>query len=84
MLVLGIDSATAQVGCAIGGHEGVLASAHSSRAKRHAEIRVSMAGFTLSDEGGGVRVNGVPVNQHLLRHEDVVEFGPARFAFREG
>ena len=31
MLVLGIDTATAQVGCAIGGHEGVLASAHSSR-----------------------------------------------------
>lgn len=56
----------------------------ASAAKRHAEIRVSMAGFTLSDEGGGVRVNGVPVNQHLLRHEDVVEFGPARFAFREG
>ncbi len=56
----------------------------ASAAKRHAEIRVSMAGFTLSDEGGGVRVNGVPVNQHLMRHEDVVEFGPARFLFREG
>jgi hypothetical protein len=50
---------------------------------RHAEIRVSMAGFTLSDEGGGVRVNGVAVNQHLLRHEDVIEVGPARFVFRE-
>ena len=53
-------------------------------AKRHAEIRVSMAGFTLSDEGGGVRVNGVAVTQHLLRHDDVVEVGPARFTFREG
>jgi hypothetical protein len=52
-------------------------------ARRHAEIRVSMAGFTLSDEGGGVRVNGVAVNQHLLRHEDVIEVGPARFTFRE-
>lgn len=52
--------------------------------RRHAEIRVSMAGFTLSDEGGGVRVNGVAVNQHLLRHEDVIEVGPARFVFREG
>ncbi|HJM99912.1 MAG TPA: tRNA (adenosine(37)-N6)-threonylcarbamoyltransferase complex dimerization subunit type 1 TsaB [Acidimicrobiales bacterium] len=37
MLILGIESATSQVGCAIGGHEGVLASAHSSRGKRHAE-----------------------------------------------
>ncbi len=37
MLILGIESATGQVGCAIGGHEGVLASAHSSRDKRHAE-----------------------------------------------
>ncbi|HVX16586.1 MAG TPA: tRNA (adenosine(37)-N6)-threonylcarbamoyltransferase complex dimerization subunit type 1 TsaB [Acidimicrobiales bacterium] len=37
MLILGIDTATAQVGCAIGGHEGVLASSHSSRGRRHAE-----------------------------------------------
>lgn len=37
MLILGLDSATAQVGCAIGGHEGVLASSHSARGKRHAE-----------------------------------------------
>jgi tRNA threonylcarbamoyladenosine biosynthesis protein TsaB len=37
MLVLGIDTATQQVGCAIGGHEGVLASFHSSRGRRHAE-----------------------------------------------
>ena len=45
MLVLGIESATAQVGCAIGGHEGVLASAHSSRAKRHAEILTPQIDF---------------------------------------
>jgi tRNA threonylcarbamoyladenosine biosynthesis protein TsaB len=37
VLILGIESATAQVGCAVGGHEGVLASAHSSRSRRHAE-----------------------------------------------
>lgn len=37
MLILGIESATAQVGCAIGGHEGVLASCHSSKGRRHAE-----------------------------------------------
>ena len=37
MLILGIESATQQVGCAIGGHEGVLAEVHSSRGRRHAE-----------------------------------------------
>jgi tRNA threonylcarbamoyladenosine biosynthesis protein TsaB len=37
VLILAIESATVQVGCAIGGHEGVLAVAHSSRGKRHAE-----------------------------------------------
>jgi tRNA threonylcarbamoyladenosine biosynthesis protein TsaB len=37
MLILGIESATSQVGCAIGGHEGVIASAHSLRGRRHAE-----------------------------------------------
>ncbi|MDH4171700.1 MAG: tRNA (adenosine(37)-N6)-threonylcarbamoyltransferase complex dimerization subunit type 1 TsaB [Acidimicrobiia bacterium] len=37
MLILGIESSTAQVGCAIAGHEGVLASAHSTRGRRHAE-----------------------------------------------
>lgn len=37
MLVLGIETATSQVGVAIGGHEGVLASFHSTRDRRHAE-----------------------------------------------
>ena len=37
MLILGIETATVKAGCAIGGHEGVLASAHSGKAKRHAE-----------------------------------------------
>lgn len=37
MLILGIESSTAQVGCALGGHEGVLASAHSAKGRRHAE-----------------------------------------------
>ncbi len=50
---------------------------------RHAEVRASMAGITVSDLGGGVRINGVVVEQHLLRHEDVLEVGPARFTFRE-
>jgi tRNA threonylcarbamoyladenosine biosynthesis protein TsaB len=37
VLILGITTSTMQVGCAIGGHEGVLASVHSSRGRRHAE-----------------------------------------------
>jgi tRNA threonylcarbamoyladenosine biosynthesis protein TsaB len=37
VLILGLETATAEVGCAIGGHEGVLASSHSARGKRHAE-----------------------------------------------
>jgi tRNA threonylcarbamoyladenosine biosynthesis protein TsaB len=37
VLILGITTSTMQVGCAIGGHEGVLAQIHSSRGKRHAE-----------------------------------------------
>jgi hypothetical protein len=50
---------------------------------QHAQIKVSMAGFSLTDLGGGVRVNGVAIEQHLLRHEDIVEVGAARFVFRE-
>lgn len=38
MLVLGIETATHQVGAAIGGHEGVLAAAQTSRGRRHAEL----------------------------------------------
>ena len=45
MLILGLESATAQVGCAIGGHEGVLASSHSARDRRHAESLVPQVRF---------------------------------------
>jgi len=45
VLILGIESATTQVGCAIGGHEGVLASAHSARGKRHAEMLAPQIDF---------------------------------------
>lgn len=48
MLILGIETATPQVGVAIGGHEGVLASAHSSRGKQHAETLVPMIEFVCS------------------------------------
>lgn len=37
MLILGVETATQQVGVAIGGHEGVLAQAHTARGRRHAE-----------------------------------------------
>lgn len=47
MLILGVESATAQVGCAIGGHEGVIASTHSARGKRHAESLTPQIAFTL-------------------------------------
>ena len=46
VLILGIETATAQVGCAIGGHEGVLASTHSARGKRHAESLAPAIEFT--------------------------------------
>ena len=47
VIILGIESATSQVGCAIGGHEGVLSSVHSSRGKRHAENLTPQIEFVL-------------------------------------
>jgi tRNA threonylcarbamoyladenosine biosynthesis protein TsaB len=38
MLILGIETATARVGCAIGGHEGVLGLNETTRGRRHAEL----------------------------------------------
>jgi tRNA threonylcarbamoyladenosine biosynthesis protein TsaB len=37
VLILGIDTATDQVGCALGGHEGVVAQEHLLAPRRHAE-----------------------------------------------
>jgi tRNA threonylcarbamoyladenosine biosynthesis protein TsaB len=37
VIILGIETATTRVGCAIGGVEGVLASFHATRGRRHAE-----------------------------------------------
>ncbi len=37
MLILGIDTATDQVGCALGDHDGVLAQQHLRAPRRHAE-----------------------------------------------
>jgi tRNA threonylcarbamoyladenosine biosynthesis protein TsaB len=45
MLILGIETATLQVGCAIGGHEGVLAEFHAAKGRRHAETLVPAIDF---------------------------------------
>jgi tRNA threonylcarbamoyladenosine biosynthesis protein TsaB len=37
MIILGIETSSLQVGCAIGGAEGVLACFHAARGRRHAE-----------------------------------------------
>ncbi len=55
MLTLGIESATAQVGVAVGGHEGVLASAHSARDRRHAENLTPQIEFVCRQAGISVR-----------------------------
>lgn len=46
MIVLGIETATPQVGCALGGHEGVIASFHTARGRRHAETLAPAIEFT--------------------------------------
>ncbi|HIG25639.1 MAG TPA: tRNA (adenosine(37)-N6)-threonylcarbamoyltransferase complex dimerization subunit type 1 TsaB [Acidimicrobiia bacterium] len=51
MLILGIESAGSQVGCAIGGHEGVLASAHTGRGRRHAESLTPQMDFVRKQAG---------------------------------
>ncbi len=53
---------------------------------RHASISVDSQGYTLTDldSKSGTRVNAEAVKQRLLRHEDVIQIGMARFVFREG
>ena len=53
---------------------------------KHAQITVSMAGFTLVDLGTkhGTRVNAEKVRERVLANEDVIQIGAARFVFREG
>lgn len=55
MLILGIETATIQVGCAIGGHEGVLATFHAARRRRHVEALVPAIEFVC--EQAGVSLN---------------------------
>lgn len=42
MLILGVETSTTQVSCAIGGHEGVRAAAQVNRGQRHAELLTPM------------------------------------------
>ncbi|MDH3707420.1 MAG: tRNA (adenosine(37)-N6)-threonylcarbamoyltransferase complex dimerization subunit type 1 TsaB [Acidimicrobiia bacterium] len=51
MLILGIESSTAQVGCAIGGHEGVIASVHAAKGRRHAESLAPQIDFIRRQAG---------------------------------
>ncbi len=59
VLILGIESATSRVGCAIGGHEGVIASVHSSRGRRHAESLAPQIQFACDQAGVALREIGV-------------------------
>jgi tRNA threonylcarbamoyladenosine biosynthesis protein TsaB len=45
VLILGIETATPRVGCAIGGHEGVLGLYESTKGRRHAETLVPAISF---------------------------------------
>ena len=71
MLILGIETATAQVGVAIGGHEGVIASFHSTRDRRHAETLAPAIKFLCEqsrvslDDIGAVAVDIGIVDQGL-------------------
>ena len=47
MLILGIETATEQVGVSLGGHEGVIATFEVARGRRHAEILTPAIEFLL-------------------------------------
>ncbi|MFW2332202.1 tRNA (adenosine(37)-N6)-threonylcarbamoyltransferase complex dimerization subunit type 1 TsaB [Ilumatobacter sp.] len=51
MLILGIETATQQVGVAIGGHEGVIATFEVARGRRHAEILTPAIEFVCAQSG---------------------------------
>lgn len=53
---------------------------------KHAQITVSMAGFTIVDMSTkhGTRVNAEKIKERQLANEDVIQIGAARFVFREG
>lgn len=59
VIVLGIETATLQVSCAIGGVEGVLASFTAARGRRHAETLAPAIEFLCEQTGISIREVGV-------------------------
>jgi len=51
VLILGIETATEQVGVAIGGHEGIIATFEVARGRRHAEILTPAIEFVCRQAG---------------------------------
>jgi tRNA threonylcarbamoyladenosine biosynthesis protein TsaB len=51
VMILGIDTATPQVGCAVAGPDGLLASFHSARGRRHAETLAPALAFVCEQAG---------------------------------
>jgi tRNA threonylcarbamoyladenosine biosynthesis protein TsaB len=51
VLILGIETATEQVGVSIGGHEGVIATFEVARGRRHAEILTPAVEFVCRQAG---------------------------------
>ena len=51
MIILGIDTATPQIGCALGGPDGPLASFHAARGRRHAETLTPAVAFVCAQAG---------------------------------
>lgn len=51
VLILGIESATSQVGCAVGGPDGVIASVHTVRPRHHAESLAPQIEFVIGQAG---------------------------------
>jgi tRNA threonylcarbamoyladenosine biosynthesis protein TsaB len=51
VIILGIDTATPQIGCALGGPDGPLASFHAARGRRHAETLAPAVAFVCEQAG---------------------------------
>ena len=58
-LILGIESATSRVGCAIGGPDGVLAARESAQPRRHAESLVPQIAEIVEESGSAIADIGV-------------------------
>ena len=59
MLILGVETATDQVGCAIGGHEGVLGAVNVMRGRRHTETLAPSIDFITRRTGVALADIGV-------------------------